>query len=74
MIWQKGWFGNFQNQKLKLLQNVQFLTEVDALVIILSASFESHDSTDNQSLLSLAQWSKVLIHGRNIYFGYVWKK
>ena len=21
-----------------------------------------------------AQWSKVLIHGRNIYFGYVWEK
>ena len=21
-----------------------------------------------------AQWSKVLMHGRNIYFGYVWDK
>ena len=26
---------------------VQFLAEVDALVIIVSASVESHDSTDN---------------------------
>ena len=23
---------------------------------------------------TISQWSKVLIHGRNIYFGYVWEK
>ena len=51
MIWQKWWFGSFQHQKWKLLQNIQFLAEVDALVIIVSASVESHDSTDNRSLL-----------------------
>ena len=47
MIWQKWWFGNFQHQKWNLLQNVQFLAEVDALVIIVSASVESHGQTGN---------------------------
>ena len=25
-------------------------------------------------MICYAQWSKVLVHSRNIYFGYVWDK
>ena len=33
-------------------------------------------ATDNIDKMDLpsAQWSKVLLYGRNIHFGYVWKK
>ena len=32
------------------------------------------DLGSTETALQTAQWSKVLIHGRNIYFGYDWEK